>query len=125
MLTSMNMNYTLDSEQDGETGSGGGPGPNGGGGGPRVRVPRVHVWPTLRMVICLVLNVGATVAVGCIWLNFGACTDGLIVVSAIFFGTFAVREEARSHSQSQPMQHHSNCNSIESLSMSSNVIWLL
>ena len=100
----MNINDTLDSKQDGESESGGGPaGPNGGGG-PRVRVPRVHVWSTLRMVVCLVLNVGATVAVGCIWLNFGACTDGLIVISAIFFGTFAVRE-ARSHSQSQLNQH--------------------
>ena len=72
--------------QDGEPGAGGAP--NGG------RRPRVHMfaWPTLRMVICLVLNVGATVALTAIWLHHGNCTDGLIVVSTIFFGTFALRE---------------------------------
>ena len=72
--------------QDGESGAGGAP--NGG------RRPRVHMfaWPTLRMVICLVLNVGATVALTAIWLHHGNCTDGLIVVSTIFFGTFALRE---------------------------------
>ena len=74
--------------QDGEAES-------GGGNGTRVRVPRLHMcaWPTLRMLICLVLNVVGTVALAAIWLHHGACTDGLIVVSNIFFGTFALRDE--------------------------------
>ena len=49
-------------------------------------------WPVLRMVICLVINVGGTVALTAIWMTHGACTDGLIVISDICFGTMALWE---------------------------------
>ncbi len=43
----------------------------------------------LRMLICLGLNVGATVVLVGVWLHYGEKTDALIIVSAICFGTFA------------------------------------